>query len=162
MKSWKVESRSPEQTQQLGAALGRLCPDSFALLLEGDLGSGKTCLVQGVAEGLGVPPEVAVNSPTYTLMNQYAGRVEISHFDLYRLGDADELIELDFDAYLHGPGVTIVEWSGIVDRKGVQGLQLQLDYGKTEDERTILVTAMDPVAEKCLAELAETWKGSEY
>ena len=141
--------------------LGQICPDTFAILLEGDLGSGKTCLVQGIAGGLGVPPEVPVNSPTYTLMNQYSGRIEISHFDLYRLGNADELIELDFDAYLHGSGVTLVEWAGIVDRKGVQGLELQLEYGAGEDERIILLSALDPSAEKCLGELAESWKEIE-
>jgi len=151
-------SHSPEQTQHVGEALGRLCSGATVFLLEGDLGSGKTCLVQGIAKGLGVPSEVAVNSPTYTLMNLYRGRFEIAHFDLYRLASADELIELDFDSYLRGEGVTIVEWPGLVDQHRLKGLHLQLDYGEEENDRTFLLTALDASGEDLLTDLAETRK----
>lgn len=158
MKSWDVCSQSPEQTFRLGKLLGQLCAGEFAILLEGDLGSGKTCLVQGLARGLDVSEDVPVNSPTYTLMNQYSGRFEIAHFDLYRLGSPDELIELDFDSYLYGDGITVVEWAGMVAHQGVRGLLLCLEYGATEDERIIRISALDPSGEETLQLLAESWK----
>jgi tRNA threonylcarbamoyladenosine biosynthesis protein TsaE len=158
VKSWDIVSRSAEQTQQLGQFLGECCVGSLAILLEGDLGSGKTCFVQGVARGLDVPSSVPVNSPTYTLMNQYQGRIEVSHFDLYRLGSADELIDLDFDSYLYGAGVAIVEWSGMVEKKGVQGISVQLEYGAQENDRSLNFTALDQTGEMILQQLKEKWK----
>lgn len=158
MKSWSIASPAPNQTLKLGHLLGSLCPDSFVILLEGDLGSGKTCFTQGVARGLGVPPAIPVNSPTYTLMNQYPGRMEVSHFDLYRLASSDELIELDFDSYLFGGGVTIVEWAGLVERKGVKGLSVFLDYGEAEDERKLQFKSLDPESDQLLQRLADNWK----
>ncbi len=158
MKSWGVVSRSAEQTQQLGRFLGECCSGSLAILLEGDLGSGKTCFVQGIARGLDVPPAVPVNSPTYTLMNQYQGRINVSHFDLYRLGSSDELIDLDFDSYLFGEGVAIVEWAGMVEKKGVRGISVQLEYGAQENDRSLNFTALDQAGEMILQQLKEKWK----
>ena len=158
MKSWSFVSRSAELTQQFGRSLGAACSAPLSILLEGDLGSGKTCLVQGIARGLDVPSGVPVNSPTYTLMNHYEGRDNVFHFDLYRLGSADELIDLDFDSYLHGDGVVIVEWAAIVSRDGVSGLSVQLDYGETEDERVFRFSALGLEGEKLLAALSEEWK----
>ena len=99
-----------------------------------------------------------MNSPTYTLMNQYPGRMEVSHFDLYRLASSDELIELDFDSYLFGGGVTIVEWAGLVERKGVKGLSVFLDYGEAEDERKLQFKSLDPESDQLLQRLADNWK----
>ena len=130
----------------------------MALLLEGDLGSGKTCFVQGVARGLEVPQEVAVSSPTYTLMNQYRGRVVVNHFDLYRLGSADELIDLDFDDYLFGDGVTIVEWAGLVETRNVSGFSVQFAYGAREDDRVLHFMALDRAGEVVLDTMHDTWK----
>lgn len=158
MKNWHYLSHSPEQTRKLGKLIGKCCGTATVVLLEGDLGSGKTCFVQGLASGLDVPPEVPVNSPTYTLMNIYAGRLEIAHFDLYRLGSADELIELDFDAYLFGPGVTIVEWASLVDRQGLKGIAVQLDYGEKDDERSLQFVALDPEGERLLEQVENDWK----
>lgn len=158
MNDWSLCTSSAEQTQRLGELLGRFCKESMAILLEGDLGSGKTCFVQGVARGLEVPSGVPVSSPTYTLMNQYTGRVAVNHFDLYRLGSADELIDLDFDDYLFGPGVTIVEWAGMVKRKNVSGLSITLDYGEQEDERSLCFEALGRDGEAVLEKLKNEWK----
>ena len=158
MKDWNIVSSSAEQTQKLGEALGKSCPDTLTILLEGDLGSGKTCLVQGIARGLGVPPEVPVNSPTYTLMNQYQGRINVFHFDLYRLGSSDELADLDFDSYLYGEGVAIVEWAGLIDKKAVKGLSVQLEYGVLENERSLHFSALDRAGEMLLDKLENIWK----
>lgn len=158
MTSWQIISNSSEQTRQLGQLLGSFCPDSLVILLEGDLGSGKTCFVQGIARGLEVPATVPVNSPTYTLMNQYQGRMRISHFDLYRLTSSADLIDLDFDSYLFDNGVTIVEWAGLVEQKGLKGLSVLLDYGETEEERTLQFNALDQEGEMLIQKLSEAWK----
>jgi len=130
----------------------------MALLLEGDLGSGKTCFVQGVARGMGVPASVAVSSPTYTLMNQYQGRFAIHHFDLYRLGSADELADLDFADYLFGDGVTIVEWAGLVETGNVSGVAVYLAYGAQEDDRVLRFAALDGIGEAVLRTVHDEWK----
>jgi tRNA threonylcarbamoyladenosine biosynthesis protein TsaE len=80
------------------------------LLLYGELGAGKTALTQGVARGLGVPPEARVASPTFTLVHEHAGRVPLYHLDLYRTEDPSELDELGLDHYLYGEGVAVIEW----------------------------------------------------
>lgn len=78
--------------------------------LVGTLGAGKTCFTQGLALGLGVPPDERVASPTFTIVSEHAGRVPLYHMDLYRLGDEGELGELGLESYLHGAGVCAVEW----------------------------------------------------
>jgi len=151
---------SAGQSQRLGELLGRNCRKGMALLLEGDLGSGKTCFVQGVARGVGVPVSVAVSSPTYTLMNQYQGRFAVHHFDLYRLGSADELADLDFDDYLFGEGVTLVEWAGLVETRNVSGLSVQLAYGKQENDRILRFAALDNIGAAVLKTVHDEWKES--
>ncbi len=102
-------------TEGLGEALGRLAGPGDVIALIGELGSGKTTLVRGLARGLGVPPEVAVVSPTFTLVNEYPGRLPLYHLDLYRLGEEEleglGLQELGLEEYLYGPGVAAIEWA---------------------------------------------------
>lgn len=101
-------SHSPEATQALAARLGELALPGTVLVLAGPLGAGKTSFVQGLARGLGILG--VVNSPTFTLVKEYWGRLPLFHFDLYRLNDPAELWELGFDEYLSGGGVTALEW----------------------------------------------------
>jgi tRNA threonylcarbamoyladenosine biosynthesis protein TsaE len=82
----------------------------YIVTLQGDLGAGKTLLTKGMAKGLDVPDWYYLNSPTFTLINEYRGRLPLYHLDLYRLGDADELFELGFNDYLADPGVLVIEW----------------------------------------------------
>src|SRR5579871_443755 len=104
-----VVSHSPAQTQRLGARLGELLHGGELLLLDGDLGTGKTNLTQGIAEGLGV--REVVSSPTFTLLKEYEGRLPLYHFDLYRLDDATEILDLGFEEYFESNGVCVVEWA---------------------------------------------------
>lgn len=90
--------------------MGELAPPGLVLTLEGDLGSGKTCFVQGLARGLGVPPEVYVTSPTYTLVNSYEGRLPLHHIDLYRLAGAD-LEDIGLFDLMRPPAVVAIEWA---------------------------------------------------
>ena len=107
MRSWTT--RRPEETRNLGEALAaELAPDG-ALLLEGDLGAGKTVLVQGLARGLGIDPG-EVQSPTFTLLRLHEGsRGRLLHFDLYRLTSADEAYEIGLDEALED-GAAVIEW----------------------------------------------------
>lgn len=102
-------TESPEETQQLGTKLGELAQLGDVFLLVGRLGTGKTCLTQGIAWGLGI--EGYATSPSFVVINQYQGRLPFYHIDLYRLDRIEEVIELGLEDYLYGRGVCVVEWA---------------------------------------------------
>ncbi len=102
-------TRSPDETRELGRSLGTFLLAGSFVALTGDLGSGKTVLVQGVAEGLGCPGEVS--SPSFVIVNEYRGRVPVYHIDLYRVTDSRSLHDLGYREYFYGDGVTLVEWA---------------------------------------------------
>ena len=104
-------SQSPEETHRLGIELGKSLDAGDLVALTGELGSGKTCLIQGIAVGLDILNPKQVTSPTFTLINEYQGRVPIYHFDLYRINKLEELFDLGFEEYFYGKGVTLVEWA---------------------------------------------------
>jgi tRNA threonylcarbamoyladenosine biosynthesis protein TsaE len=103
-------THSPDDTQRLAAAIGRAPQGGECLALEGDLGAGKTCFVQGLAEGLDVPPDVYVRSPTFALLDEYPGRFTIFHLDLYRLEHEDDLEEIGWRDCFGPQSVVAVEW----------------------------------------------------
>lgn len=103
-------SRSADETRRLGKKLGGLLTGGEIIGLTGDLGSGKTCFVRGAAEGLAVGKEAWIRSPTFTLVNEYDGRLPVYHIDLYRIGGARELEELNLREYLYADGVSLIEW----------------------------------------------------
>ncbi|MCC8189792.1 MAG: tRNA (adenosine(37)-N6)-threonylcarbamoyltransferase complex ATPase subunit type 1 TsaE [Planctomycetes bacterium] len=104
-------SPSPAATRALADRLGQLCRGGELLLLSGDLGSGKTCFIQGLATGLGVDPAVPVTSPTFTIHAEYPGRLVLNHLDLYRLEEPEALAGLGLDDLLADPAaVTAIEW----------------------------------------------------
>ena len=100
---------SPEETQRLGARLGKLAQLGDVFLLVGGLGTGKTCLTQGIAWGLGV--KGYATSPSFVVINQYKGRLPLYHIDLYRLDRIEEVMELGLEDYLYRRGVCVVEWA---------------------------------------------------
>ena len=103
-------TKSPAQTEAVGAALGRIVPPGTVIAYRGDLGAGKTAFTRGLAKGLGYTE--AVTSPTYTIVNEYlGGRLPLFHFDMYRLRCADDLWDIGWDDYLDRNGVCAVEWS---------------------------------------------------
>jgi len=93
--------------RRIGTALGG--GDIVALI--GELGSGKTCLTQGMAKGLGVAENVPVVSPTFTLVNEYPGRIPLVHFDVYRLSGPGDLEDMGYEEYFYGGGVVVIEWA---------------------------------------------------
>ncbi|MFK2827185.1 tRNA (adenosine(37)-N6)-threonylcarbamoyltransferase complex ATPase subunit type 1 TsaE [Bacillus sp. B190/17] len=111
---------SAEETQAFAEKLAQLLKPGDVILLEGDLGAGKTTFTQGLAKALGV--KRTVNSPTFTIIKEYQGRLPLYHMDVYRLNDAEE--DLGFDEYFYGEGVCVVEWAHLIDQ------QLPNDYLK--------------------------------
>ena len=108
-----IETNSPEETFRVGKELGEKAYAGQVFTLTGDLGVGKTVFTQGLAKGLGI--EEPVNSPTFTIVQEYdGGRLPFYHFDVYRIGDVEEMEEVGFDDYVMGDGVSLIEWADLI------------------------------------------------
>jgi tRNA threonylcarbamoyladenosine biosynthesis protein TsaE len=107
----QFETHSPNEALILGEKIGRHLENGDIVFLFGDLGAGKTTLTQGIARGLGVPREEYVRSPTFTLVNEYKGKVPVFHIDLYRIASSHELEDLGLEEVFSGDGIAIVEWA---------------------------------------------------
>ena len=105
------KTESPEETQALGKKIGKTLQQGDVIALIGDLGTGKTCLTQGIARGAGIAPDEIVSSPSYILINEYNGKVPIYHIDLYRLENTEEIAELGLSEYIEGNGICVIEWA---------------------------------------------------
>ena len=103
---------SVDKTINIGKEIGRLAHSGDIICLNGDLGSGKTHLTKGIAIGLGISDNIT--SPTFTIVNEYEGRIKLYHFDVYRVNDPDEISEMGFDEYIFGEGVSVIEWSNYI------------------------------------------------
>jgi len=110
MNSFSVVTHSDPETRRWGTRLARLLCGGEIIGLIGELGAGKTCFVRGVAEGLEVSKNAWIRSPSFTLINEYEGRLPIYHIDLYRMGSREETEGLNLREYLYGDGVSLVEW----------------------------------------------------
>lgn len=140
------------ETAAFGRRLGALLEKGMVVALNGELGAGKTTLVKAIATGLGILEE-DVCSPSYTLINEYEGRLPVYHFDLYRLTDSSELYELGYDDYLEGEGLSIVEWADAVpDALPGEYLSIKIDI-VSDDERCFTVTAAGKLYETLVAQL---------
>lgn len=109
MESLKLNSHSSEQTQLLGSYLGELAQKADIFLLVGELGTGKTCLVQGIAHGLDI--KEYASSPTFVVLREYCGRLPLYHIDFYRLNHVKEIADLGLEEYFYGDGVCVIEWA---------------------------------------------------
>ncbi|RWZ50107.1 tRNA (adenosine(37)-N6)-threonylcarbamoyltransferase complex ATPase subunit type 1 TsaE [Halobacillus fulvus] len=132
-----VKSTSPEETQALARKLGERLNPGDVCTLEGDLGAGKTTFTKGLGVGLGV--KRTINSPTFTIIKEYQGRMPFYHMDVYRLEDSDE--DLGFEEYFNGDGVTVVEWAHFIEEYlPPERLDITIRYDE-ETERTITLDA---------------------
>jgi tRNA threonylcarbamoyladenosine biosynthesis protein TsaE len=149
-------SHSAAQTQRLGMRLGELLRGSELILLNGQLGTGKTTFAQGLAQGMGISANI--NSPTFTLLKEYAGRIEsqsgngsaphhgpaLYHFDLYRLDNPEEIFDLGFEEYFTSDGVCVVEWAEKADLYWpTDHLDIRLKM-LSETKRGLLFAAIGP------------------
>lgn len=130
----RYRTRSEADTAALGAAIGELLMPGDALLLQGDLGAGKSVLARGVARALGVSG--AMPSPTFTLMQAHEGRLPVYHFDLYRLADEEEFYAAGLDDYIDANGVCLIEWpmEGVLP---ISRIALSIARGDGEEQREI-------------------------
>ena len=106
-----ITTHTSDETQKLGKTIGKWIEHPLVIGLSGDLGSGKTAFVQGLAEGLEVPDEYYITSPTFTLINEYPGRFPLFHIDLYRLDGISDLEDIGLDELLYGQAVIAIEWA---------------------------------------------------
>jgi tRNA threonylcarbamoyladenosine biosynthesis protein TsaE len=133
-------TRNETETVALGKRLGEfLMPGDFIALV-GELGTGKTRFVQGIAAGLSVDPGLPVTSPTYSLLHIHRGRLPLFHFDLYRLKGAGDLEDLGFEEYFYGEGVSVVEWADRLEEKMPDGRLVITFSHLGEEERNIEFT----------------------
>jgi tRNA threonylcarbamoyladenosine biosynthesis protein TsaE len=134
-------SRQPEETMKCGALLARHFQGGEIVCLSGDLGTGKTTLVKGIARALKINP-LKVNSPTFVLMNAYQGRLPLFHFDLYRLDSEKEILRLDYEEYFFGEGVAVVEWAEKLGRlRPKECLQIELTH-ENDNRRLIKISSL--------------------
>ena len=136
MGTWRIVSLSAGQTMRWGRRLGALLQGGEIIGLTGELGTGKTCFVRGVAEGLRVASGTWIRSPTFTLINEYPARVPIYHIDLYRTGSRTEIEELNLREYLYAGGVSLIEWfERLSDRDADEYLTVHLAYADGNKRR---------------------------
>lgn len=142
-----IFTNSESETEAAGALLASGLPDGAVVALYGGLGAGKTAFVRGMARGMGISAHVS--SPTFTIVNEYSGPRELFHFDMYRLGSADELFDIGWEDYLSRGGVCAVEWSENV-RDAFEGGEISVNIEKTSaDGRKIEIDGVpEPAADK--------------
>lgn len=104
---------SVEKTTKIGIQLGKLVMPGDIICLTGDLGTGKTHMTKGIAKGLSIDEHIT--SPTFTIVNEYMGRLKLYHFDVYRVNDPDEIYAIGFDEYIFSDGVSVIEWSNYIE-----------------------------------------------
>lgn len=131
-------THSPEETRALGGRLANALQGGEVIAFTGDLGAGKTAFVSGLAAALGV--DERVTSPTFTIVNEYeGGRLPLFHFDMYRLGSADELFHIGWEDYLARGGVCAVEWSENVD-EAIEDDAIRISITRGDDENSRVIT----------------------
>ena len=102
-----------DETYKIGELIGSLVNSGDIICLIGDLGTGKTHLTKGIAKGLDIKDHIT--SPTFTIVNEYTGRLKFYHFDVYRVNDPDEIAAIGFDEYIFSDGVSVIEWANYID-----------------------------------------------
>lgn len=131
-------SNSCDETKEIAASFAKKLSAGSVLCMYGDLGAGKTAFVQGLAKGLGIFEHVT--SPTFTIVNEYSGRLPLYHFDVYRISDSDEMYEIGYEEYVYGDGVSVIEWPQLIDDilpDKRYDITISKDYDKGENYRKI-------------------------
>lgn len=148
-------TKSPAETYEFGEYLAKVLGPEQTVCLAGDLGAGKTLLVQGLAKGLGI--EELVNSPTFTILNVYEASFPIYHFDLYRLESAEELFDIGFYEYTEAEGLAIIEWPDkFPEELPEEYLWIGIKNGEQVDERIFTIHAYGRAYEALCEEMKQT------
>lgn len=140
-----IESFSAEDTLKLGIAMGKAAQPGDVYTLVGDLGVGKTVLTQGIAQGLEI--EEPICSPTFTIVQVYEeGRMPFYHFDVYRIGDIEEMDEIGYEDYFYGEGLCMIEWANLIEEilpSGRKEITIEKDLEKGFDYRKITIKEVE-------------------
>jgi len=155
-------SRSPGETHDLSREIGLRAGPGTIIALYGDLGSGKTAFVQGLARGLGVPEEYYVTSPTYTLINEYPGRCPLYHIDLYRLDGAADFEDIGLDEALYGDGVSAIEWAERFHADALSGYLAVHIEAVGEDRREIRLVAHGSEVVNLVSDVEKVFKEKRW
>jgi tRNA threonylcarbamoyladenosine biosynthesis protein TsaE len=156
----EFKTTSPDETFTFGKCLAKILSAGQVICLIGDLGAGKTLLVQGLAEGLGIAD--SVHSPTFTILNVYEASFPIYHFDLYRLENAAELFDIGFYEYTEGSGLSIIEWADKFPEElpdEYLSIEIVSDFEKNngeENKRILQIRAFGNTYERLCEELKQT------
>ncbi len=139
-----IDSYSAKETYQIGEEIGRNAKPGSVYTLIGDLGVGKTVFTQGVANGLEITEPIS--SPTFTILQVYEeGRMPFYHFDVYRIGDVEEMEEIGYEDYFYGEGVSLIEWANLIEEilpQQYTEIKIEKDLEKGFDYRKITVTSI--------------------
>ena len=139
-----VETNTPKETFDFGKSLGESAKAGTVYTLIGDLGVGKTVFTQGLAKGLEI--EEPISSPTFTIVQVYEeGRLPLYHFDVYRIGDVEEMEEIGYEDYFYGQGVSLIEWANLIEEilpEQYTEIKIEKDLEKGFDYRKITVTSI--------------------
>ncbi|HRR40580.1 MAG TPA: tRNA (adenosine(37)-N6)-threonylcarbamoyltransferase complex ATPase subunit type 1 TsaE [Syntrophales bacterium] len=128
-RSFSLVSKSPDETLRIGKVIGARLGPGDVVALVGELGSGKTVLTQGIAQGIPVDEGYVIASPTFTLINEYPGRYRLYHLDIYRLEGSEDLLPLGYEDYFYGDGIVVIEWAEkILDILPEETLFVRLRY----------------------------------
>ncbi|MBW2605564.1 MAG: tRNA (adenosine(37)-N6)-threonylcarbamoyltransferase complex ATPase subunit type 1 TsaE [Deltaproteobacteria bacterium] len=140
---YQITTRSLDETKKLGKIIGTAVTAGTVLALTGNLGSGKTSFVQGLARGLEVPDDYYITSPSYTLINEYPGRYPLFHVDLYRISDPMDMEDIGLYEILHNSGIAAIEWADRIEQKLLPD-SINIHFELTGDKtRKICITAYD-------------------
>ena len=143
MQRQEFRSTSPEATRAFAREFGAALEPGTVIALHGDLGAGKTCFTQGMAEGLGVTGPV--QSPTYTLASEYQGRLHLVHIDLYRIHGPNDAYSVGIEDYLEPVGVTVLEWAERISPiLPAHTIHIRLEHGESDDVRHIRIEGSRP------------------
>ena len=139
-----IETRTPEETFAIGRKIGQSARPGQIYSLTGDLGVGKTVFTQGVADGLEIYESIC--SPTFTIIQEYdSGRLPFYHFDVYRIGDIEEMEEIGYDDYFFGRGICLIEWADLIEEilpENLIRVMIEKDLEKGFDYRRITITGL--------------------
>ena len=145
MKETIIETFSPEETRALGMKIGQKAKPGDVYTLIGDLGVGQTVFTQGIAEGLGIAEPIC--SPTFTIVQVYEeGRMPFYHFDVYRIGDIEEMDEIGYEDYFYGNGLCMIEWANLIEEilpEKRHDISIEKDLEKGFDYRKIVIRELD-------------------
>ena len=135
MEDKKIVIKNEEETKKFGEKLCEKLTAGSIVALTGDLGTGKTTLTKAIAAGLGVTD--VITSPTFNIVKQYdSGRLPLYHFDVYRIGDVDEMYEIGYEEYFFGDGVCVIEWADLIEEIiPDDAVRIEIEYGEKEGER---------------------------